>query len=86
MLTDVTIPGDRIVIKKEVKKILKYTDLTTERERAHARMCVCGWNVKTKVIPVIMWTNGTITKSFRNHKLQKTAILGNAHILWKWLI
>jgi hypothetical protein len=50
------------------------------------------WNVKTKVIPVIIGPTGTISKSFRkyvsntpgNHEvkeLQKTAILGTAHIL-----
>jgi hypothetical protein len=55
------------------------------------------WNVKTKVIPVIIGANGTISKSFRkyvrnipeNHKakeLQKTAILGTAHILRKVLM
>jgi len=49
------------------------------------------WNVKTKVIPVIIRATGTISKSFRkyvgnipgNHEvkeLQKTAILGTAHI------
>jgi len=54
------------------------------------------WNVKTKVIPVIIGATGTISKSFRkymsnisgNHevkKLQKTAILGTAHILRKVL-
>ena len=54
------------------------------------------WNVKTKVIPVITGTTGTISKSFRkyvdnipgNHEvreLQKTAILGTAHILRKVL-
>jgi hypothetical protein len=53
------------------------------------------WNVKTKVIPVIGAT-GTTSKSFRkyvsnipgHHKvkeLQKTAILGTAHILRKVL-
>jgi hypothetical protein len=31
MLTDIAIPGERNVIKKEVKKILKYKDLTTEK-------------------------------------------------------
>jgi len=52
------------------------------------------WNVKTKVIPVIIGATGTISKSFRkymsnitgNHEiteLQKTAILGTAHILRK---
>ena len=55
------------------------------------------WNVKTKVIPVIIGATGTISKSFRkywsnipgNHEvkeLQKTAILGTAHILRKVLI
>ena len=53
------------------------------------------WNVKTKVIPVIIGATGT--KSFRkfvsnipgNHEvkeLQKTAILGTAHILRKVLM
>jgi hypothetical protein len=54
------------------------------------------WNVKTRVIPVIIGATGTISKSFRkcassipgNHEvieLQKTAILGTAHILRKVL-
>jgi hypothetical protein len=52
------------------------------------------WNVKARVIPVIIGATGTISKSFRkyvssiqgNHEvreLQKTAILGTAHILGK---
>jgi hypothetical protein len=54
------------------------------------------WNVKTKVIPVIISATGIISKSFRkymsnipgNHEvkeIQKTAILGTAHILRKML-
>jgi hypothetical protein len=54
------------------------------------------WNVKTRVIPVISGVTGTISKSFRkyvsnvpgNHEvreLQKTAILGTAHIRRKVL-
>jgi hypothetical protein len=54
------------------------------------------WNVKTRVIPVIIGATGTISKSFRkyvsdipgNHdvkELQKTAILDTAHILRKVL-
>jgi hypothetical protein len=53
-------------------------------------------NVKTRVIPVIIGATGTISKLFRkyvsnisgNHEvreLQKTAILGTAHILRKVL-
>jgi len=79
---------DRNVIKKEAEKILKYKDITIEKQRM--------WNVKTKVIPVILGSTRTISKSFRkyvsniseNHevkKLQKTAILGTAHILRKGL-
>ena len=55
------------------------------------------WNVKTKVIPVIIGASGTISKSFRKYvsnipgrhevkELQKTAILGTAHILGKVLM
>jgi hypothetical protein len=54
------------------------------------------WNVKTKVIPVITGATGTISKSFRKYvsnipgnlegELQKTAILGTAHILRKVLM
>ena len=88
MLIDVAISGDRNVIKKDAEKILKHKDLTIEIQRI--------WNVKTKVIPVIIGATGTISESFRkyvskipgNHgvkELQKTAILGSAHILRKVL-
>jgi len=89
MLIDVAISGDRNVIKKEIKKMLKHKDLTIEIQRM--------WNMKTKVVPIIIEMTGTISKSFRkyvsnipgNHEvkeLQKTAILGTAHILRKVLL
>jgi hypothetical protein len=68
--------------------ILKYKDL---------KIKIQGMSiVKTRVIPVIIGATGTIPKSFRkyvsnipgNHeviKLQRTAILGIAHIVWKVL-
>ena len=88
MLIDVAIWGDRNVIKKEAEKILKYKDLTIEIQGM--------WKVKTRVIPVIIGATGTVSKSLRkyinnipgNHEvkeLQKTAILGTAHILRKVL-
>jgi len=89
MSINVAISGDRNVIKKEAEKILKYKDLTIGIERM--------WNVKTKVIPVIIEATGTISKSFIKYvsnipgnyevkELQKTAILGTAHILRKVLM
>jgi hypothetical protein len=83
-LIDVAIPGDRNVMKKEAEKILKYKDLIIETRSM--------WNVKIKVTPIITGTTGTISKSLRKYlssipgkhdikELQKTAILGTAHIL-----
>ena len=77
------------MIKNEAEKILKYKDLTIEIQRT--------WNVKTKVIPVIIGATGTISNTFRKYvsnipgkhevkELQKTAILGTAHILRKVLM
>jgi hypothetical protein len=84
MLIDVAISGDR----KEAEKILKYKYLAIEIQRM--------WNVKSRVIPVIIGATGTISKSFRKYvssipgndevrELQKTALLGAAHILRKVL-
>ena len=77
------------MIRKEAEKILKYKDLTIEIQHM--------WNVKTKVIPVMIGVTGTISKSFRKYvsnipgkhevkELQKTAILGTTHILRKVLM
>ena len=74
---------------KEAGKILKYKDLTIEMQRM--------WNVKIKVIPVIIGATGTISKKFRKYvsnipgrhevkELQKIAIFGTAHILRKVLM
>ena len=76
------------MIKKEAEKILKYKDLTIEIK--------CMWSVKVRVIPVIVGATGTFSKSFRKYVsdvpghhdvkvLQKTAILGTAHIIRKVL-
>jgi hypothetical protein len=89
MLIDVAIPGDRNVIKNGAGKSVKYKDLIIETQ--------CMWNVKTKVMPVIRGASGAISKSFRKYlsstpgkhdtkELQKTAILGTAHIFRKVLM
>jgi hypothetical protein len=54
MLINVAVPGDRNFIQKVAEKILKYKDLTIEIQ--------CMWNVKTRVIPVIIGARGTISK------------------------
>jgi len=77
------------VIKKVSEKFLKYKDITIEIQRM--------WNVKTKVIPVIIGATGTISKLFRKYVsnipgkyevkvLVKTATLDTAHILRKVLM
>ena len=89
MFVDVAVPGERNVIKKQAEYIVKYKDLIIEIQRM--------WKVKAKVTPVIIGVTGTITKSLRQYlsnipgkheikELQKTAILGTAHILRKVLI
>jgi hypothetical protein len=73
---------------KKTEKFLKYKELTIKIQRM--------WNVKTKVIPVTIGATGTISRSFKkyvsniteNHEikeLQKTTILGTAHITGKVL-
>jgi hypothetical protein len=91
MLIYVAIPGERNVIKKKkkLKRCLKYED--------HIIEIKCMWNLKAKVIPVIIWVTGTNSKSLRQYlsnipgkheikELQKTAILSTAHILRKVLM
>jgi hypothetical protein len=74
---------------KEVEKIVKYKDLIIEIQRM--------WKVKTMVAPVIIGATETISKSFRKYlsnipgkhdikELQKTAILGTAHVLRRVLM
>ena len=88
-LIDVAIPGHRNVIEKEAEKILKYKDRMIEIQLM--------WNVKAKLILVIIGATGTISESLRQYlsnlpgkheikELQKTAILGTAHKLWEVLM
>ena len=76
------------MVKNDAEKILKYKDLIIEIQRM--------WNARAKVIPVTIGATGTISESFGIYLcnirgngeikgLQKTAILGTAHILRKVL-
>jgi hypothetical protein len=57
MIIDVAISGDRIVITKEIEKLLKYTSFTSRRNTAYAEC-------KSKLIEIIR-TTVTIYRSFR---------------------
>jgi len=54
------------------------------------------WNLKCTIIPVIIGATGIVTRSLRKNSeavpgkhsidsLQKTAIIGTSHIMWKVL-
>jgi hypothetical protein len=87
-LIDVAVPGDHNVDFKEIEKLDNYSDLRTEIERM--------WNVKAHIIPVVIGALGSIPEKLTNFldrlkikydigTMQKTAILGSAHILRKVL-
>jgi hypothetical protein len=86
-LIDVSIPADRNVVQKEAEKNLKYKSFCIE---------IRVWNLKCMIIPVIIGATGVVTRSIRKNleavpgkhlldSLQKMAILGIAHIIWKAL-
>jgi len=73
VLIDVTICGGRIVIKRDDVKILKYKGLKTEIQHM--------WDVKTKVIHVILGATGTISIPEQHTRKDKIKELPkNSHI------
>ena len=88
IIIDVAILADRNVVQKEPEKKLKYKSLCIEIQRM--------WNLKCRIIPVIIGATGIVTGSLRKNLeavpgkhsidlLQKTAILGTSHIIRKVL-
>jgi hypothetical protein len=88
LLIDVAIPDDNNIALKESDKLSKYRDLEIEINRM--------WKAKTSVIPVIVGALGSVTKRHKEHlkklpcyvssnEIQKTAILGTAHVIRKFL-
>jgi hypothetical protein len=76
-------------MKKEAENILKYGEVTTEIQRL--------WNIKIEVIQLIIRATGSVSESFAKYlsnipgkrdikELQKAAILGTAHTIWKVLM
>ena len=87
-IIDVAVPGDRRIEKKEKDKIEKYQDLGRELQKI--------WNVKVKIIPLVVGSLGAIPKQFGNRlkqigitvgtaQVQKTVLLGTTRILRKVL-
>jgi hypothetical protein len=58
-LIDEAIPSDKNVIQKEVKKKLKYKNLSIEIQRI--------WNMKCFVTPVIIGATGIVSKSLQKY-------------------
>ena len=85
---DFAVPGDSKIEEKEKDKIEKYQDLGRELQKI--------WNVKVKIIPLVVGSLGAILKQFGNRlkqigitagktQVQKTVLLGAARILRKVL-
>ena len=64
-IIDFTVPGDSRIENKEKEKIKKYQDLRQELQKI--------WNVRVKIIPLVVGSSGTIPKHFGNG-LKETGI------------
>ena len=82
------IPSDYNIQKKATEKMSKYVDLQIECQRI--------WNKKVEVIPVIIGATGIVVKNIKKYvgkipgchniySLQRSVIIGSAHILRKVL-
>ena len=87
-IIDVTIPSDYNIQKKATEKISKYVDLKIECRRI--------WNKKIEIIPFIIGATEIVDKNVKKYvgripghhyiyNLQRSAVLGTAHILRKVL-
>ena len=87
-IIDFAVPGDSRIEEKERDKIENYQDLGRELQKI--------WNVKVKIIPLVVGSLGAIPKQFGNRlkqigiavaiaQVQKTVLLGTARILRKVL-
>ena len=87
-IIDSAVSGDNRIEEKEKDKIEKYQDLGRELQKI--------WNVKVKIIPLVVGSLGAVPKQFGNRlkqmgitvgtaQVQKTVLLGTARILRKVL-
>ena len=87
-MTDIAVPSDSNMKKKEYEKLEKYQGLKEELERT--------WKVKAKVVPVVIGTLGAVTPKLEEWlqqipgttselSVQKSAVLGTAKVLRRTL-
>ena len=83
-IIDFAVSGDSRIEEKEKEKMEKYQDLRGELQKI--------WNVRLKIIPLVVDSLGAISKQFDNRlketgitaevgQVQKTVLLGTARIL-----
>ena len=87
-IIDFSVPGDSRIEEKEQNKIEKYQELERKLQKI--------WNVKVKIIPLVVGSLGAILKQFGDRlkwigiiagpaQVQKIVLLGTARILRKVL-
>ena len=87
-IIDFAVPGDSRIEEKERDKIEKFQDLGRELQKI--------WNVKVKIIPLVVGSLGAIPKQFGNRlkqigitagtaQVRKTVLFGTTRILRKVL-
>mgnify|MGYP005678045445 CR=1 FL=1 len=89
LFVDISVPVCANVIKKEAEKITKYRDLEIEVQKC--------WNLrKIRTVPIVIGALGTVSSGIMDkakllspniqfNTIQKTALLGTAHILRNFL-
>ena len=83
-IIDFAVPGDSRIEEKEKDKIERYQELERELQKI--------WNVKVKIIPLVVGSLGAIPNRLKQigiavgtAQVQKTVLLGTARILRKVL-
>ena len=72
-IIDFAVPGDSTIDKKEKDKIEKYQDLGKELQKI--------WNLKVKIISLVVGSLGAIAKQFGNRLKQIGIKAGTAQVL-----
>ena len=71
-INDFAVPGDSKIEEKEKDKIEKYQDLGRELQKI--------WNVKVKIIPIVVGSLGAIPKQFGNRLKQIGITAGTGQV------